>query len=260
MLLEDIVSQNKVIDQDDLAADQQLLREVQAKLKALGYYSGNIDGLDGPKTQGAIARFCEEHYLNNQSVGKYGAGFAKALLEAKNTGLVTAAQCQAIFGRAITDAQLADLNSCLHRFEINTKARICQFLAQLGAESGGLQWMKELADGSAYEGRRDLGNTQKGWGKLYKGAGCLQVTGRANYEALAHYLGDPKVLELGCNYVAEHLPFTASGHWWSRNGLNRLIDNGATCRQVSARVNGKDPANGLSQREMYYQRACQAIH
>ena len=118
--------------------------------------------------------------------------------------------------------------------------------------------MKELASGDAYEGRIDLGNTQNGDGKRYKGAGFIQVTGRYNYQQFANYIKDPKVMN-GVNYVAENYPFTVSGFWWMRNKMNELCDSGATSRQVSARVNGRDPANGLADREKYYKRCCEVI-
>jgi hypothetical protein len=88
MQLQDIVTQNKVITQQQLEADSELLKEVQSKLAALGLYPTDlIDGIDGPKTQGALASFCDSTNLNNASTGLYGATFAKALLGAKKRGV-----------------------------------------------------------------------------------------------------------------------------------------------------------------------------
>lgn len=47
----------------------------------------------------------------------------------------------------------------------------------------------EYASGQAYEGRRDLGNTQVGDGVRYKGRGFIQLTGRANYALYGQKLG-----------------------------------------------------------------------
>lgn len=168
--------------------------------------------------------------------------------------LVTMAQATAVFNRQPSAPQLADLNACLRRFSITTPARIRHFLAQCGHESGGLQWMLELASGDAYEGRTDLGNTQRGDGRRFKGAGAIQLTGRYNYQRFADAIGDPDVMD-GAPYVATKYPFTSAGYWWQQNGMNALVDGGATVRQVSARVNGRDPANGLADREAYYSRA-----
>jgi len=172
--------------------------------------------------------------------------------------LVTMAQATAVFGRAPSAVQLADLNACLRRFQITTPARIRHFLAQVGHESGGLRQFMELATGDAYEGRADLGNTQPGDGRRFKGAGAIQLTGRDNYQRFADFIGDPRVMD-GAAVVAERYPFTSAGFWWADNKINELIDAGATCRKVSARVNGRDPANGLADREAYFARAVVAI-
>jgi predicted chitinase len=170
--------------------------------------------------------------------------------------LVTMAQAVAVFERSPTTNQLADLNASLQRFGITNPARIRHFLAQVGHESGGLRWMLELASGEAYEGRKDLGNTQRGDGVRFKGAGAIQLTGRFNYQRFADFIKDQQVMQ-GAEYVATKYPFTSAGFWWHLNGMNQLVDNGASVRAVSARVNGRDPANGLNDRMAYYGRALQ---
>lgn len=65
--------------------------------------------------------------------------------------------------------------------------RIAQWFAQVGHESAGLRYMEELADGSAYEWREDLGNTQPGDGVKFKGHGPLQITGRENHRQVSEW-------------------------------------------------------------------------
>lgn len=172
--------------------------------------------------------------------------------------LVTTTQATAVFTRSPSVSQLADLNSCLQRFSINTPARIRHFLAQVGHESGGLRWMLELASGKDYEGRQDLGNIRSGDGPRYKGAGAIQLTGRYNYQRFSDFIKDPDVMD-GAAYVSTRYPFTSAGFWWHLNAINAFVDQGASCRQVSAKVNGRDPANGLDDREAYYARAVAVI-
>ncbi|MCA2711914.1 MAG: hypothetical protein IM473_20615 [Microcystis sp. M015S2] len=174
----------------------------------------------------------------------------------QGVNLVTRQQAESVYGRKMSDKQFNDLNSCLQRFEINTVPRIRHFLSQTAHESGGLRWMEEIASGSAYEGRRDLGNTSPGDGRKYKGAGVIQLTGRHNYQKFADFIKDQKVMQ-GHSYVAQVYPFTSAGFWWKNNNMNALCDRGATVREVTKRVNGG--YNGLSDRQRYYDKACQVI-
>ena len=156
----------------------------------------------------------------------------------------------------IKDWEISELNQCLKKFNITTPSRIEHFLAQTAHESGGGKYVKELASGADYEGREDLGNTQPGDGPKYKGAGYIQLTGRANYQAFANYIKDPRVME-GVDYVSQHYPFSSAGFWWMNNGMNQLCDSNPTVAQVTKRVNGG--YNGLEDREMYYKRAVKVI-
>lgn len=72
---------------------------------------------------------------------------------------------------------------------ISNKAQLAYILATTVHESGAGTHMQEIASGSAYEGRRDLGNTQSGDGVRYKGRGYVQITGRNNYGDWSKRLG-----------------------------------------------------------------------
>lgn len=173
--------------------------------------------------------------------------------------LVTKSQLAYIWGCAenlIKDYEVEEMNKGLNLFEINTPVRIQHFLAQISHESGGGRWKQELASGKDYEGRKDLGNTQPGDGPKFKGAGYIQMTGRANYQRFADYIKDPKVME-GVKYVAEKYPMTSAGYWWHSHGMNAFCDKKPTVEQVTRIVNGG--VNGLEERKKYFIKCCNVI-
>ena len=165
-------------------------------------------------------------------------------------GVVTDSQMQRM---GWSNYKLSDLNACCSKFGITTSPRLRHFISQCSHESCCGVYTKELASGTAYEYRSDLGNIYAGDGPKYKGAGYIQLTGRYNYQALANYLGDQNVMQ-GVNYVAANYPWTSAGFWWYKNNMNSLCDSGASVQTITRRVNGG--TNGLQSRINYYNRAC----
>jgi predicted chitinase len=163
---------------------------------------------------------------------------------------ISAEQGERIFDRSISAQQLADLNACLERFEIDTPARIAPFLALIARETAGLRFLEEGGDGTPYEGRADLGNTEPGDGTRYKGAGGLMITGRANYASLSRCIGDPQVME-GHAYVARLYPFTSAGYWWKNNRLNEAMDSGEGNGHIVRRMLGTVSETAVAQLDRF---------
>lgn len=129
-------------------------------------------------------------------------------------------------------------------YAIDTPHRQQHFIAQCAHESDHFATTKEYASGAAYEGRKDLGNTQKGDGRKFRGRGLIQLTGRANYTAAAKAMEAPF---LDQPELVERFPFAAdvSGWFWQTHGCNELADKDDV-KLVTRRVNGG--LNGLDSR------------
>lgn len=121
----------------------------------------------------------------------------------------------------------------------NTPKRIAALLGQIAVESGELKYDKELPSkynkkdpkdaneptGTLYEGRKTLGNTEKGDGPKFIGRGVLQLTGRANYTLYGKKLGidlvnnpelacKPSVAVLiACQYFVDRKLDEAADRW-----------------------------------------------
>lgn len=145
------------------------------------------------------------------------------------------------------------LTEAMAEFGIDTPVRQAAFLAQVAHESGSLRYVREIANGKAYEGRADLGNTEPGDGPRFRGRGLIQITGRTNYRACSVALfGDERLLsrpELLEETVAACR--SAAWFWWS-HGLNTLADTGQF-RAITRKINGG--FNGYADRLAAFERA-----
>ncbi|WP_312049251.1 glycoside hydrolase family 19 protein [Acinetobacter courvalinii] len=128
---------------------------------------------------------------------------------------------------------------------LDNDLRLAHFMAQLAHESGNFRYMEEIASGRAYEGRKDLGNTEKGDGTRYKGRGPIQLTGRANYRKYGRALGidfenNPEIVAL------PSIGMLVACKYWFDNGLNELADKD-DINLITRRINGG--FNGLDDRK-----------
>lgn len=118
------------------------------------------------------------------------------------------------------------LNTAMLERLIDTPLRQAAFIAQVAHESGSLRYTLEIADGKAYEGRKDLGNTQAGDGPRFRGRGLLQITGRSNYEKCGFALGRNLIKDP--EYLETPMGASRSAAWfWASHGLNELADKEA---------------------------------
>lgn len=130
------------------------------------------------------------------------------------------------------------------RYGIESPLEKAHLLAQVAHESDNFRTAQEYASGRAYEGRKDLGNTQPGDGVRFKGRGLIQCTGRTNYTRYSRWkYGDDRAVR--DPVMLERLPDAADVVFWywtvERPRLKSLAlaDNlEAVTRQVNGGLNG----------------------
>lgn len=182
---------------------------------------------------------------------------------------------------SLRDAWYPHIAASLSAFQISTPLRQAHFLAQTGHESAGFLKVEEGLNYSEnaltamfgkritaeqaraygrnamhpanqkmiasiiYANRNGNGDVNSGDGYRYRGRGLIQITGKANYEALVKLLGadvvaNPDVL-LGYRFAA-----MSAAAWWKNHGLNELADSDDVTR-ITRVINGG--TNGLDDRK-----------
>ena len=170
----------------------------------------------------------------------------------------------------IPDAVIQMIPDTAAKFGIDTPLRLAHFLAQCGHESGGFRLTKENLNYSAkglngifkkyfptlesalpyerkpekiankvYGGRMGNGPEASGDGAKFCGRGYIQLTGKDNYTAFGKSIGEdvcanPQV-------VAEKYALLSAAWFFSKNGLHKIADEGASdtvVTKITKRVNG----------------------
>ncbi len=169
---------------------------------------------------------------------------------------ITLQQLQHIFPAtkaAVLTPLVPALNKTFATYDISNKLRVSAFLAQVGHESGGFNFMKENLNYSAeglrsvfkkyftpgqaatyarqpvkianrvYANRMGNGSEASGDGFKFRGRGYIQLTGKENYTLFAKSLG--KTIDQTIAYLETIEGACASAGWfWSKHQLNVYAD------------------------------------
>ena len=236
-------------------------------------------GKFGPKTEAAVKAWQAINGLTADGIvgdgtwGKLFSGAAPAVAAAPvaaapiaNAG---ALKLQNLKGH-IPDAVIAMIPDTAAKFAINTPLRLAHFLAQCGHESGGFRATQENLNYSAkglngifrkyfpteasaaayarqpakiaskvYGGRMGNGAESTGEGYKFRGRGYIQLTGKENYTAFGKSIGEDIISNP--DIVASKYALLSAAWFFSKNGLNKMADSGATdavVTSITKRVNG----------------------
>lgn len=200
------------------------------------------------------------------------AALQESVLEAENANnsttcqyVVTAELMIELHWEPMTQEEIDVLNDVLKRYGINTISKMAFFFAQTRQETLGGYYRTEInwnftGDDEAYFNQKYgpetnagklIGNTEEGDGYLYRGSGAIQLTGRYNYQKFSEKMNDPKIMELGADYVAEYYFWEAAGYYWEMKGINSKIEDGATSDEISRIVNYYDQASFEERKQKY---------
>lgn len=156
---------------------------------------------------------------------------------------------------------------------ITSPIQMAAYLAQIGHETSELKYMSEIWGPTEQQKKYErppgaplvtsgpiplwqkLGNTEPGDGFRYRGAGPIQLTGRANFREAGKAIG----VDIENN---PNLAFAAPiGHklgvyFWNSRGLNLLAIKG-DFDAITKKINGG--FNGKEDRDRRYALACQVL-
>lgn len=124
-----------------------------------------------------------------------------------------------------------------------------KYFKNAGKDANGYARNPEKIANVVYASRMGNGDEASGDGWKYRGRGALQLTGKANYEAFAKYLGNNEVLE-NPDLVATKYAFESAMFFFDKNKLWDICDKGVNDEAILAltkRINGG--THGLDDRK-----------
>ena len=186
------------------------------------------------------------------------------------------------------------LSMAMDEYEINNPMRQAAFLGQIAVETGQLNrvqenlnysprrafevWpshFKDLAEATlyarnpeklanrVYANRMGNGPERSGDGFLFRGRGCIQVTGRENYEIVSKLLDRPSIMTMPDQLTVPRYAAASAAAWWKSKKLNELADKLATkplekvVKVITKIVNGGE--HGLDERVQHTRYGLEAL-
>jgi len=239
----------------------------------------SADGVFGPGTEKAVKKWQIDNDLGADGIVGEGTwnkmfGSQQLITEpsapvAKPVASVGGLKLEKLKGH-IPDSVISQIPDTAARFELNTPLRLAHFLAQCGHESGGFKATQENLNYSAsglkgifgkyfkeaglaeqyqrnpqkiasrvYGGRMGNGPESTGDGFKFRGRGYIQLTGKDNYTAFGKAINED--MTANPDKVATHYPLLSAAWFFTKNGLHKIADQGASdavVTQVTKRVNG----------------------
>jgi putative chitinase len=228
----------------------------------------------GPKTEAAVKEFQAKHGLPADGIV---GDKTWAMIVGENTPPAPVAPIVPVGGLKldalkghVPDAVIQMIPDTAAKFQINTPLRLAHFLAQCGHESGGFRVTQENLNYSAkglmgifkkyfpteaianayqrnpqkiankvYANRMSNGDEASGDGFKFRGRGYIQLTGRANYTEFGKSIGED--IASNPDIVSGKHALLSAAWFWSKNGLNKMADGGASdavVTSITKRVNG----------------------
>jgi putative chitinase len=238
------------------------------------------DGVFGKGTEEAVKSFQTKNGLTPDGLvgeGTWSRLFGNQQIIAEPAPVVPVSQTSSLGGLKlerlkghIPDSVISQIPETAAKFGIDTPLRLAHFLAQCGHESGGFKATQENLNYSAnglrgifskyfkeaglaesyqrnpqkianrvYGNRMGNGPESTGEGYKFRGRGYIQLTGKDNYTAFGKAINED--MTANPDKVATHYPLLSAAWFFSKNGLHKLADGGATdavVTQITKRVNG----------------------
>jgi putative chitinase len=236
-------------------------------------------GKFGPKTEAAVKSWQSSNGLSADGIvgdGTWVKMFAEGtvsqpsvITEPAPSPSVGGLKLEKLKGH-IPDSVIAQIPDTAAKFQINTPLRLAHFLAQCGHESGGFRATKENLNYSAkglagtfkkyfpteaaakpyerqpikiankvYGNRMGNGPESSGEGSKFCGRGYIQLTGKENYTAFGKSINED--ILSNPDRVASDYALLSAAWFFSKNGLHKMADGGATdtvVTSITKRVNG----------------------